>query len=426
MSDDFSFTIKIPCDEDGFVLLQCPQCGEFFKLRPNDYESDDVLEVCCPACGIVSDSYLTEDVVDLAMTIAKNKAFEAIRKEMKKLERQTKGKAVSFKAGRPPRPDDEPVLQPSIDALAITTCRHCGMQSKVSRLLSMSMYVCPLCGVSNLMIDKTDFKKTLYRFNHEANILLRSNWEESPAPFKRFLDRIEGEPVIKEYLDNCVNNHTPEGFGADEDVREVAAQPGVTFINFSTIPEEESAEVYLILKAVIAQDIHGRSYFYYTFASGNKYPDMYKGFLDKVVWRLIANITEHLTMIGIEMGLDNSDSVTNNIGTVQNLQMNQAAGGSTINATQNNGINEAQLSDLLNAILTAAEDEIEDTESVEDVRDSVEIIRVQMESGEPKRGVLKGTLSVLHGVNGGVQFVVALAQIIEFINMSGFQFPLPG
>lgn len=124
MSDDFSFTIKIPCDEDGFVLLQCPQCGEFFKLRPNDYESDDVLEVCCPACGIVSDSYLTEDVVDLAMTIAKNKAFEAIHKEMKKLERQTKGKAVSFKAGRPPRPDDEPVLQPSIDALAITTCRH--------------------------------------------------------------------------------------------------------------------------------------------------------------------------------------------------------------------------------------------------------------------------------------------------------------
>ena len=131
MSDDFSFTIKIPCDEDGFVLLQCPQCGEFFKLRPNDYESDDGLEACCPACGIVSDSYLTEDVVDLAMTIAKNKAFEAIHKEMKKLERQTKGKAVSFKAGRPPRPDDEHVLQTSIDALASRASRHCGMQWEV-------------------------------------------------------------------------------------------------------------------------------------------------------------------------------------------------------------------------------------------------------------------------------------------------------
>lgn len=149
MSDDFSFTIEMPCDEDGFVLLQCPQCGEFFKLRPSDYESDDVLEASCPACGIASDNYLTEDVIDLAMVIVKNKAFKAIHKEMKDIERQTRNKAVSFKAGRPPRPDDEPVLQPSIDALAVATCKHCGMQSKVSHLLSMSMYVCPLCGVSN-------------------------------------------------------------------------------------------------------------------------------------------------------------------------------------------------------------------------------------------------------------------------------------
>lgn len=276
------------------------------------------------------------------------------------------------------------------------------------------------------MTDKTSFKKTLYLFNHEASVLIRSNWEESPMPFKRFLDRIEGEAAIREYLDDCVANHTPEGFDATEDVKAVAKDFGTTFVNFSTIPEEESAEVYLILKAAIAQNIQGHSNFYFGFAHGNKYADMYKGFLDKVVRRLIANITEHLTMIGIEMGLDTSDSITNNIGSVQNLQMNQATGSSTISVTQNNGINEAQLSDLLNAILTAAEDEIDDEESIEDVRDSVEIVRVQMESGEPKRGVLKGALSVMRGVNGGVQFAAALAQIIEFINMSGFQFPLSG
>lgn len=72
------------------------------------------------------------------------------------------------------------------------------------------------------MTDKTAFKKTLYRFNHEANILLRSNWDESPATFKRFLDRIEAEPDVKAYLDDCVDSHTPEDFNAEEDVREVA------------------------------------------------------------------------------------------------------------------------------------------------------------------------------------------------------------
>lgn len=31
--DDFGFTIEMPCGEEGFVLLQCPNCSEFYKLR---------------------------------------------------------------------------------------------------------------------------------------------------------------------------------------------------------------------------------------------------------------------------------------------------------------------------------------------------------------------------------------------------------
>lgn len=274
------------------------------------------------------------------------------------------------------------------------------------------------------MTDKTAFKKTLYRFNHEASILLRSNWDESPAPFKRFLDRIEAEPDVKAYLDDCVDNHTPEGFNAEEYVREVAGDLGPTLINFSTIPEEESAEVYLILKEMIAQNISGRSYFYYTF--GNKFADMYKGFLDKVVRRLIANITEHLTMIGFEIGLDGGDSVTNNFGSVNNLQMNQAIDSSTINATQNIGIDEQALNKLIDAILSAAGTEIDDAETIEDVRDNAEIVRAQIESGKPKRGVLKSALGFLRGVKGGVQFAAAVVQLIQFANNCGFQFPLHG
>lgn len=63
MADDLSFTVEIPCDDEGYVLLQCPQCSELFKLKPSDYESDDVAEICCPACGIASDNYITDDVL---------------------------------------------------------------------------------------------------------------------------------------------------------------------------------------------------------------------------------------------------------------------------------------------------------------------------------------------------------------------------
>ncbi|MEE0613519.1 MAG: TFIIB-type zinc ribbon-containing protein [Collinsella stercoris] len=149
MNDELSFTIEIPCDDDGFVLMQCPQCGELFKLRLSDYESDEVLEVYCPACGIASDSYLTDEVVELAMTIVQNKVIEELHGEMKRLERKTRDKAVSLQAGTSPKPDYEPPLKAPIDALAAVSCQHCGGEAKVSRLLKMSIFVCPLCGVSN-------------------------------------------------------------------------------------------------------------------------------------------------------------------------------------------------------------------------------------------------------------------------------------
>lgn len=223
-----------------------------------------------------------------------------------------------------------------------------------------------------------------------------------------------------------LDNHTPEDFDAVEGVRAVANNFGTTFATFSTIPEEESAEVYLILKEVVAQSIQGHSHFYYGFAYGSKYADMYKGFLDKVARRLIANITEYLTMIGIEMGLEGGDSVTNNInGSVQNFQFNQSTGSSTINATQKNGISSSELSALLDAVISAAEAEIDNPETIEDVRDNVEVVRDQMESDKPKRGILKSSLGFLGAVNGGAQFTAAVVQIVEFMNNSGFQFPLP-
>ena len=277
------------------------------------------------------------------------------------------------------------------------------------------------------MSDKTAFKKTLFLFKQESNRLLRSDWEESPLPFRRFLNRIETEPEIKKYLDDCIENHIPDGFDAVESVKAVAKDLGVTFVNFSTVPEEESAEVYLILREVVAQNIQGHSSFYYGFAYGSKYADMYKGFLDKVVRRLITNIEGYLIMTGIEMGLDDSGSVTNNnYGPVENMQLNQPTGGSTVNATQVSSTTTSDLSALLDQLLSAATTEIDDGETVEDVRDNVEIVRSQIEHGEPKRGVIKSFLGFLNDVNGGVQFTAAVVQIVEVFNNSGFQLHLPG
>lgn len=275
------------------------------------------------------------------------------------------------------------------------------------------------------MSDKTDFKKTLFLYNQEANRLLRSDWDESPLPIKRFLEYVESQPEIKAYLDYCITEHTPIEFDAAAEVDEVSSNMGVTCGPFSTAPDEESAQVYLILKEVVVRNISGTSAFYYGHGHGKKFSDMYKGFLDKVARRLISNITAYLAMRGIEMGLDEGPGFTNNIGDVNNLQINQATNGATIQAAQTNGFCDEEFGGLLDTLLDAAKNEVADRETLEDIMESVELVRNQIESSAPKRGLLKGALSFLSSVNAGAQFTAALIQVIEFLNGQGFQLPLP-
>lgn len=74
--DNFTIKISIPTDDDGFVLLKCPKCGEYFKLPPSDIKSEDVFNIYCPLCGLISDNYLTEDVIELAQAKALNHVLE--------------------------------------------------------------------------------------------------------------------------------------------------------------------------------------------------------------------------------------------------------------------------------------------------------------------------------------------------------------
>ena len=57
--------ISIPADNDGYSLLQCQLCGEFFKLIPGEVEEDDVIQLWCPCCGLVNENLFTDEVVEL-------------------------------------------------------------------------------------------------------------------------------------------------------------------------------------------------------------------------------------------------------------------------------------------------------------------------------------------------------------------------
>ena len=145
---DSNFEISIPADNDGFILMQCQLCGEFFKLTPDDIEAEDVLEIWCPSCGLKSEKYLTEDVVELAMKMAENSAMNLIFKEMKKLERNFQGRDLSFKVGKKPNPKSEDPIIAGIEILENHNYECCKRQAKIKPIVKMVGSYCPFCGVN--------------------------------------------------------------------------------------------------------------------------------------------------------------------------------------------------------------------------------------------------------------------------------------
>lgn len=152
MSDDISFEITIPSDDDGYILFQCERCGEYFKITAADTRDDKLLDVYCPCCGLVSENYITENVAKLAQSIAQNYAMDLIYNAFKDLERKTKKDIIRFKAGKKPRHEDENPIRSGIEALDITEFSCCNRTAKIKPLLKMTGCFCPFCGVKEYEI----------------------------------------------------------------------------------------------------------------------------------------------------------------------------------------------------------------------------------------------------------------------------------
>ena len=139
--------LEIPSDHDGFILFQCPLCGEFFKLRVNECQAEDVYEIWCPSCGLKSENYLTEEAIELATKMVTNAAMDMLHNELKKMEKSFKGGALTLKVSNKPKEEDETPLVSGIDALEVQNYKCCNRSAKIKPGIKMSGSFCPYCGV---------------------------------------------------------------------------------------------------------------------------------------------------------------------------------------------------------------------------------------------------------------------------------------
>ncbi len=149
MGDDVHMEISIPTDDDGYILLKCSHCGIFFKATPFDIKDDALLNLYCPSCGLTSDNYLTDDVIELAMIKAKNVAMDMIHDTFKKMEREFSKGPLTVTAGKRPTPEPENPIRSGIEALEIVSFPCCNRKAKIKPILKMTGCYCPFCGVKN-------------------------------------------------------------------------------------------------------------------------------------------------------------------------------------------------------------------------------------------------------------------------------------
>jgi Zn finger protein HypA/HybF involved in hydrogenase expression len=151
--DDFQIEIPLPSDVDGFILLQCQFCGEFFKITPDDFQDDRILKLRCPACGLSNDSFITEDAIELAGTKANNIAKHMLNKELSKIENKFKGSFLSIKIEKKYELQPENPLRTVIDNLETALFRCCQRKAKIKLILKISGCYCPFCGVKNYELE---------------------------------------------------------------------------------------------------------------------------------------------------------------------------------------------------------------------------------------------------------------------------------
>jgi len=154
VNDENHMTISIPTDDEGYILLKCEYCGTFFKGIPSDIQNEGVLRIFCPSCGLAGDSFVTEDVLELAIKMTTNLVNDMLYNVFKDLERHNKKSSmVKFKVGkRPPRESEEPIRS-GVEALEICTFPCCDKTAKIKPLLKMTGAYCPFCGVKNYEIE---------------------------------------------------------------------------------------------------------------------------------------------------------------------------------------------------------------------------------------------------------------------------------
>lgn len=247
--------------------------------------------------------------------------------------------------------------------------------------------------------EKIELRKLLFKHSSEASNILKSDYYGLSTALTRYLNFIDGQPVIRAFVEDCLANYLPEGFDAYAEVSEVASDPYAIF-EFPPSCEGECAVTYLVLKAIAEKGLCQSLNLLLGYAHGSKkYDDMVEGFVNDVARRLVNDVNQAITLKGIELGLDESVSQVNHFHNSGAAIASQTTNGSSTTINQANGID----ADALDAIIGKLENSLSELsdENRETAADAIDAIKDVLGESQPKPSILKSLWNTLKGINEG-------------------------
>lgn len=251
--------------------------------------------------------------------------------------------------------------------------------------------------------EKIELRKLLFKHSAEASNLLRSDYNGLNTALTRYLNFIDGQPVTRTFIEDCLANHLPSGFDENAEIDEVISDP-YTIFDFPPSCEGESAVTYLVLKAIVDRNLCQSFHLLLGYAHGsNKFDDMAEGFLNDVARRLVNGVNQAITLKGIELGLDESMTQVNNFGNSGAAIASQTTNGSSTTINQSNGID----ADVLNDIIEKLESSLPELSNAnrEIAADAIAAMKDVLEAPQPKPSILKSLWNTLKGINEGASFI---------------------
>ena len=247
-------------------------------------------------------------------------------------------------------------------------------------------------------INKKDLKSISYDFR-------RISYREMKSVLTMFINHIESNEIIFDYIKNCKR----VGYDVEKDFAEVAESYGRKVFDLGISEEEEVFTSYKILKYLVETGVDP-SIIVMGYSKGDTYDERIRAFNNRVALVLIQHIEGYLMKIGIKMGYDEEEKY---MVTINGTQVNISKDNSTLNAIQhNNGTDSNDLVKLVTAIKGLIDETIPEEEK-ETIIESVETIQEQLQSTNPKKGLIKNCMLGLNTAILNLPHAVTLCENIK-------------